>query len=275
MVDELLEAKRLAVRLRRVRLERGLSLRGAAAKLGVTKETLSDLERARRQPHPPTLAKIADGYGVEISDLLGPMVEEPQAEEEPVLPGKAQAPSESGETEEERRTSKAAFEIAHNAAVEQARLDAQAIARLGQSKIPQESGVRAENEAFHRLRGFPNHELAEALVDMARRCVQAERENEELRRRLLQYLEVPKTLAELVSERAQGWHDEATGNIKPDAMTPDELRVFDQMLGDFHAAVSGLRLSELPQKNTSLPDPEYEWLHLIKQRLEFAVGASC
>jgi transcriptional regulator with XRE-family HTH domain len=76
MMDELLEAKRLAARLRRIRLERGLSLRGAAAKIGVTKETLSDLERARRQPHPPTLAKIAEGYGVEISDLLGPMVEE-------------------------------------------------------------------------------------------------------------------------------------------------------------------------------------------------------
>jgi transcriptional regulator with XRE-family HTH domain len=76
MMNELLEAKRLAARLRRIRLERGLSLRGAAAKIGVTKETLSDLERARRQPHPPTLAKIAEGYGVEISDLLGPMVEE-------------------------------------------------------------------------------------------------------------------------------------------------------------------------------------------------------
>src|SRR5215218_2607188 len=76
IVDELLETQRLAARLRRVRLEHGLSLRGAAAKVGVTKETLSDLERARRQPHPPTLAKIAEGYGVEISDLLGPMVEE-------------------------------------------------------------------------------------------------------------------------------------------------------------------------------------------------------
>jgi transcriptional regulator with XRE-family HTH domain len=75
MVDELLEAQRLASRLRRVRLERGLSLRGAAVQVGVTKETLSDLERARRHPHPPTLAKIAKGYGVEISDLLGPMVD--------------------------------------------------------------------------------------------------------------------------------------------------------------------------------------------------------
>lgn len=94
MMDELLEAKRLATRLRRIRLERGLSLRGAAAKIGVTKETLSDLERARRHPHPPTLAKIAGGYGVEISDLLGPMVEE-----EPALLGKEAAPHEPGQPE--------------------------------------------------------------------------------------------------------------------------------------------------------------------------------
>ena len=87
MTDELVEARRLAARLRRIRVERGLSLRGAAAKIGVTKETLSDLERARRHPHPPTLAKIAGGYGVEISNLLGPMVEE-----EPALAGKAKAP---------------------------------------------------------------------------------------------------------------------------------------------------------------------------------------
>ena len=94
MMGELLEAKRLAARLRRTRLERGLSLRGAAAKIGVTKETLSDLERARRHPHPPTLAKIARGYDVEISDLLGPMVEE-----EPALLGKEGAPQEPGQPE--------------------------------------------------------------------------------------------------------------------------------------------------------------------------------
>jgi transcriptional regulator with XRE-family HTH domain len=53
----------------------------------VTKETLSDLERARRKPHPPTLAKIADGYGIEIGELLGPMVEE-------LVPaGKAETPT--------------------------------------------------------------------------------------------------------------------------------------------------------------------------------------
>lgn len=95
MMDELLEARQLAARLRRVRLEHGLSLRGAAAQIGVTKETLSDLERARRHPHPPTLAKIAEGYGVEISALLGPMVEEPEA----ALASSASSPKSEGPTE--------------------------------------------------------------------------------------------------------------------------------------------------------------------------------
>jgi transcriptional regulator with XRE-family HTH domain len=95
MMDELL-AERLGARLYRVRLERGLSLRQAAAQTGVTKETISDLERALRHPHPPTLAKIAAGYGVEISDLLGPL-------EEPAP--KAAAPSTSGQPRGDRRWS--------------------------------------------------------------------------------------------------------------------------------------------------------------------------
>jgi transcriptional regulator with XRE-family HTH domain len=86
MTDGLV-ASQLATRLRRVRLERGLTLRQAAQQTGVTKETLSDLERARRQPHPPTLQKIAEGYNVEIRDLLGPIVDE-----EPALAGKGEAP---------------------------------------------------------------------------------------------------------------------------------------------------------------------------------------
>ncbi len=94
MTDGLV-ASQLATRLRRVRLERGLTLRQAAQRTGVTKETLSDLERARRQPHPPTLQKIAEGYNVEIRDLLGPIVDE-----EPALAGKAEAP-EAGPTNQQ------------------------------------------------------------------------------------------------------------------------------------------------------------------------------
>ncbi len=72
----------LGKRLRLLRAERGLTLRSAADLCGVTKETLSALERGVREPHDPTLAKIAKGYGVPVAELL----------EEPVLAGKAEAP---------------------------------------------------------------------------------------------------------------------------------------------------------------------------------------
>jgi transcriptional regulator with XRE-family HTH domain len=75
----------LAMRLRVLRAERGLSLTEAAERAGIQRQTLALLERGERHPHDPTLAKIAKGYGVPIEDLL----------EEPALagaPGKAEAP---------------------------------------------------------------------------------------------------------------------------------------------------------------------------------------
>jgi transcriptional regulator with XRE-family HTH domain len=74
----------LARRLRVLRAERGLTLREAASRTGVAKETISDIERGLRHPHDPTLAKIAKGYGVPIQELL----EEPEFS----LAGKAEAP---------------------------------------------------------------------------------------------------------------------------------------------------------------------------------------
>ena len=66
----------LARKLRVLRAERGLTQRAASAQIGVTKETLSDLERGLRHPHDVTLSRIARGYGVPVEDLL---------ENEPVL----------------------------------------------------------------------------------------------------------------------------------------------------------------------------------------------
>jgi transcriptional regulator with XRE-family HTH domain len=88
----------LATRLRVLRAERGLTLREAAAVTGVTKETLSDLERGLRHPHDPTLAKVARGYGVPFEELI----------DESVLSApKAEAPTETGhpvETTEARES---------------------------------------------------------------------------------------------------------------------------------------------------------------------------
>lgn len=71
-------------RLRVLRAERGLTLREAASRTGVAKETISDIERGLRHPHDPTLAKIAKGYGVPVQELL----EQPELS----LAGKAEAP---------------------------------------------------------------------------------------------------------------------------------------------------------------------------------------
>jgi transcriptional regulator with XRE-family HTH domain len=72
----------LGRKMRLLRAKRGLTLRSAADLCGVTKETLSALERGTREPHDPTLAKIAKGYGVPVEELIEepvPLAEAPEA----------------------------------------------------------------------------------------------------------------------------------------------------------------------------------------------------
>jgi transcriptional regulator with XRE-family HTH domain len=76
----------LPAKLQVLRARQGLTLIEAAEKIGIGRDTLSDLERGNRHPVMPTLAKIAQGYGVPVEDLL----------EEPALAGKAEAPREAG-----------------------------------------------------------------------------------------------------------------------------------------------------------------------------------
>ncbi len=57
---------------------------------GVTKETISDLERGLRHPHDPTLAKIAQGYGVPFEELIGEPVPLDEAPEEGTGPATAE-----------------------------------------------------------------------------------------------------------------------------------------------------------------------------------------
>jgi transcriptional regulator with XRE-family HTH domain len=85
----------LPAKLQVLRARQGLTLIEAAEKLGIGRDTLSDLERGNRHPVMPTLAKIAKGYGVPVEELL----------EEPVP--LAEAPREAGppeKSEEERRS---------------------------------------------------------------------------------------------------------------------------------------------------------------------------
>ena len=60
----------LGHRLRVMRAERGLSLREAARRAGVVKETISDIERGHTHPYDVTLAKLARAYDVPLEELL-------------------------------------------------------------------------------------------------------------------------------------------------------------------------------------------------------------
>jgi transcriptional regulator with XRE-family HTH domain len=64
----------LARKLQLLRAERGLTLVQASALTGVTRGTLSELESGKRVAYMPTLSKIAEGYGVNVRELL---LEEP------------------------------------------------------------------------------------------------------------------------------------------------------------------------------------------------------
>jgi transcriptional regulator with XRE-family HTH domain len=66
-----------------MRAERGLSLREAARRAGMVKETISDIERGKTHPYDVTVARLAQAYEVPIEELL----------EEPALAGKEEAPA--------------------------------------------------------------------------------------------------------------------------------------------------------------------------------------
>jgi transcriptional regulator with XRE-family HTH domain len=60
----------LALKLRVLRAQHGLSIEAAAQMIGVTPETLGDAERGKRRPYTPTLTKIARGYGIPVEELM-------------------------------------------------------------------------------------------------------------------------------------------------------------------------------------------------------------
>lgn len=59
----------IAVKLRDLREQRGLSQKQAAELAGITAETLIDLEGGKRAPYMPTVTKLARAYGVPIEEL--------------------------------------------------------------------------------------------------------------------------------------------------------------------------------------------------------------
>jgi DNA-binding XRE family transcriptional regulator len=61
----------IALKLRVLREEQGLTLKAAAELADVSHWTLSDLESGKRDPYMPTVTKIARAYGVPLEELVG------------------------------------------------------------------------------------------------------------------------------------------------------------------------------------------------------------
>ena len=61
----------IAVKLRSLREERGLTPKEAAELAGVSHFTLIYLESGKRAPYMPTVTKLARAYGVTIEELVG------------------------------------------------------------------------------------------------------------------------------------------------------------------------------------------------------------
>jgi DNA-binding XRE family transcriptional regulator len=61
----------IALKLRLLREERGLTHKEAAQLADVSHWTLMYLESGKREPYMPTVTKIAGAYGVPLRELVG------------------------------------------------------------------------------------------------------------------------------------------------------------------------------------------------------------
>ena len=200
----------LPAKLQVLRARQGLTLIEAAEKIGIGRDTLSDLERGNRHPVMPTLAKIAKGYGVSVEDLL----------EEPVPSG--EAPSGMGRSPEDpSRTSPEALEDVS----EEERLSLlgsfresilAVVDKLGEEfKAVQESGDREDlltlfsEVAFSRLGAFES--LGEEEVMQEREGV-SDKERRERNRAWLALLRLD-ALAEDVEEAVDNTIEEKPATI--------------------------------------------------------------
>ena len=70
-VVEEVASGRLGERVRALRSERGLTLDGLAGRSGVSRAMISKLERGEKNPTLVVAAKVAEGLGVSLSQLVG------------------------------------------------------------------------------------------------------------------------------------------------------------------------------------------------------------
>src|ERR671938_1814915 len=71
-------------RLRRLRVRRGVTLTALAAQTGISKSTLSRLERGQRKPSLELLLPLTEAYQVPLDELVGaPEVGDPRVRLKP------------------------------------------------------------------------------------------------------------------------------------------------------------------------------------------------
>ncbi len=71
-------------RLRVLRAEKGITLRTLAERSGISKDTISEIERGKRRPRVSTIMSLAEGLGVDPQTLLAEVVRTPR--EPPYVP---------------------------------------------------------------------------------------------------------------------------------------------------------------------------------------------
>jgi predicted RNase H-like HicB family nuclease/DNA-binding Xre family transcriptional regulator len=70
--------------LKILRAERGLTLRELEERTGISKDSISEIERGLRQPRASTVVKLAEGLGVDPAELLQRIAQPPARRPEPV-----------------------------------------------------------------------------------------------------------------------------------------------------------------------------------------------
>jgi transcriptional regulator with XRE-family HTH domain len=65
--------------VRRLRKERGWTQRDLAGKAGTTQYTISEIELGHREPHPTTLRKLAQAFGVSVAEFFAEEPADPKA----------------------------------------------------------------------------------------------------------------------------------------------------------------------------------------------------
>jgi transcriptional regulator with XRE-family HTH domain len=176
--------------VRRRREALGLTGAQLAAKAGMAPSAVSQIETGKRTPSSTSVLKLAYALGVEVGELYpkgqGSL---PELEETPALDGPFVSDAFSvGEGDRvqgtiygtgpvkrlEEAQCEAIYDLALTAARNQAKQDIQAANRALESGRAQAYFMRHENEAMHRLLEYPADELAAAVLELARRCIELE-----------------------------------------------------------------------------------------------------